>query len=48
MVGYAPFGHGNFPSSNSDDGRGLVKIAEIDMKKHHDQVVLKLYSQSTF
>ena len=39
VVGYAPFGHGNFPSSNSDDGRVLVKIAERHQKTPH-QVVL--------
>ena len=39
VVGYAPFGHGNFPSSNSDGGRGLVKIAERHQKTPH-QVVL--------
>jgi diketogulonate reductase-like aldo/keto reductase len=39
VVGYAPFGHGNFPSSNSDGGRVLVKIAERHQKTPH-QVVL--------
>ncbi len=28
VVGYAPFGHGNFPSPESPDGRVLVEIAE--------------------
>lgn len=28
VVGYAPFGHGNFPSPESASGRILVKIAE--------------------
>jgi len=39
VVGYAPFGHGNFPSSNSDGGQVLVKIAERHQKTPH-QVVL--------
>jgi diketogulonate reductase-like aldo/keto reductase len=39
VVGYAPFGHGNFPSSSSDGGRELVKIAERHQKTPH-QVVL--------
>jgi len=39
VVGYAPFGHGNFPSSNSDGGQVLVRIAERHQKTPH-QVVL--------
>jgi diketogulonate reductase-like aldo/keto reductase len=39
VVGYAPFGHGNFPSSNSDGGQVLVKNAERHQKTPH-QVVL--------
>lgn len=44
VVGYAPFGHGNFPSSQSTRGRVLMKIA-----KRYDrtprQVALNFLSQ---
>ncbi|TVP40727.1 aldo/keto reductase [Candidatus Nitrosocosmicus arcticus] len=46
VVGYAPFGHGNFPSSNSVKGRLLVEIAERHRKTPH-QVVLNFIVNHT-
>lgn len=46
VVGYSPFGHGNFPSSNSINGRLLIEIAERHQKTPH-QVVLNFIVNHT-
>ncbi len=46
VVGYAPFGHGNFPSPESEGGRILVEIAKRHQKTPH-QIVLNFITSYT-
>ena len=46
VVGYSPFGHGNFPSPTDNKGRLLAEIAERDHKTLH-QIALNFIVNQT-